>query len=244
MGSVDDNFLVKGFHDLIWYFPFRRARENPKLIKSKSPLLCYSKQRAFSSSMDGKQHNALQPFDEAWFDVVNSCGKEFELPNISTPINPQWSDNENLVFLEDQQPDILVNNYELVMTSSSCSGNVVDSFPPLKMVPAITNYVPTVDMHKGSYPPVNDEEIRSFITDSPAFLRNVSLGRWNQMAYVPFWTLMLSNNIKTVSQKLHTIVWGSWSKQKPASQSQIESSNALERRVNSRKNVEPGCCIK
>lgn len=99
--------------------------------------------------MDDKQHSALQPFDEAWFDVVNSCGKEFELPKISTPINPQWSDNENLVFLEDQQPDILENSYELVMTSSWCSGNVVDSFPPLKMVPAITNYVLTVDMQEG-----------------------------------------------------------------------------------------------
>ncbi|CAB4278388.1 unnamed protein product [Prunus armeniaca] len=135
--------------------------------------------------MDGKQQNALQPFDEAWFDVANSCGREFELPNISTPINPQWSDNEKLVFLEDQQPDVLENNYELVITSSSCSGNVVDSFPPLKMVPAITTYVLTVDMQEGTYPPVNDQEIRSFITDSPAFLINVSRGRWNQVAYVP-----------------------------------------------------------
>ncbi|VVA32988.1 PREDICTED: LOC109948556 isoform X2 [Prunus dulcis] len=203
--------------------------------------------------MDGKQHNALQPFDEAWFDVANSCGKEFELPNISTPINPQWSDNENLVFLEDQQPDILVNNYELVMTSSSCSGNVVDSFPPLKMVPAITNYVPTVDMQKGSYPPVNDEEIRSFITDSPAFLRNVSLGRWNQVAYVLVMTNIYQgsdgdinhfpNHLQSVRHSTgitSNVYQPCRSKQKPASQSQIESSNALERRVNSRKNVEPG----
>ncbi|KAI5334473.1 hypothetical protein L3X38_024606 [Prunus dulcis] len=159
--------------------------------------------------MDGKQHNALQPFDEAWFDVANSCGKEFELPNISTPINPQWSDNENLVFLEDQQPDILVNNYDLVMTSSSCSGNVVDSFPPLKMVPAITNYVRQSICIKGS-----DGDINHF----PNHLQSVRHS-----------TGITSN-----------VYQPCWSKQKPASQSQIESSNALERRVNSRKNVEPG----
>ncbi|KAH0987499.1 hypothetical protein GBA52_014676 [Prunus armeniaca] len=104
--------------------------------------------------MDGQQDNAIQPFDEAWFDVANPCGKEFELPNSSSPIHPRWSDNSNnLVFLQDQQlhtPDILENSYELETIRSSCAGNQVDSCPIMEMGPSIANFVPIVNPQEGT----------------------------------------------------------------------------------------------
>ncbi|XP_016648296.1 PREDICTED: uncharacterized protein LOC107880715 [Prunus mume] len=104
--------------------------------------------------MDGRQDNAIQPFDEAWFDVANPCGKEFELPNASSPIHPRWSDNSNnLVFLQDQQlrtPDILENSYELETIRSSCAGNQVDSCPIMEMGPSIANFVPIVNPQEGT----------------------------------------------------------------------------------------------
>ncbi|PQM40761.1 uncharacterized protein Pyn_22108 [Prunus yedoensis var. nudiflora] len=104
--------------------------------------------------MDGQQDNAIQPFDEAWFDVANPCGKEFELPNASSPIHPRWSDNSNnLVFLLDQQlhtPDVLENSYELETIRSSCAGNQVDSCPIREMGTSIANFVPIVNPQEGT----------------------------------------------------------------------------------------------
>ncbi|KAL6284369.1 hypothetical protein ACE6H2_015298 [Prunus campanulata] len=125
--------------------------------------------------MDGQQDNAIQPFDEAWFDVANPCGKEFELPNASSPIHPRWSDNSNnLVFLQDQQlhtPDILENSYELETIRSSCAGNQVDSCPIREMGTSIANFVPIVNPQAGVYIPPN-KQLTHFCTSSNAFRLN------------------------------------------------------------------------
>ncbi|TQD74704.1 hypothetical protein C1H46_039748 [Malus baccata] len=99
--------------------------------------------------MDNPQENGTQPFDQTWFDVVDLCGKEFQLPNVSTPINLRWSDCNNLAFFEDQQPDIYENFYESEMTCSSCAGNGLDSFPLMEIVFSLTNSVTTVSPSEG-----------------------------------------------------------------------------------------------
>lgn len=102
---------------------------------------------AVSSSM------GAQECEEAWFDVADPCGKEFELPDISTPI---FSPNK-LLFSQYQQldtPAALENAFVLDMNNLySSAGNQFSSSQIMEIVPPMIakTTVPMVNRQEGTF---------------------------------------------------------------------------------------------
>lgn len=120
--------------------------------------------------MDGQQNNALQPFEEAWFDIADHVGKEFQLPNLSSPIYPI----DNMVFLQDPQhhsPNIVDNSYKSETTDPSFAGNEMCLCPILEMVSSITSYGPVVDQPQ--FTPTGNHDVHFF--RSITFLKSEEL---------------------------------------------------------------------
>ncbi|KAG2671154.1 hypothetical protein I3760_14G120400 [Carya illinoinensis] len=103
-----------------------------------------------SVSMESKQdHQDVPPkYEEAWFDVANPCGKEFELPNISCPM----SNPNNFLFSQLDVPAMPESAFVLdIMSNLSSDGNhdLAYSSPILEMVPPMNNInVPVVNFPK------------------------------------------------------------------------------------------------
>ncbi|KAK9939662.1 hypothetical protein M0R45_016351 [Rubus argutus] len=141
--------------------------------------------------MDGQQNNALQAFEEAWFDIADHVGKEFQLPNLSSPIYPI----DNMVFLQDPQhhsPNIVDNSYKSETIDLSFTGNEVCLCPIMEMVSSITSYGPVVDRPQftptGGSIPVTSEEIGSNFIASSSFLLNGSCVQWSHVVDGPIST--------------------------------------------------------
>nr|XP_024926395.2 uncharacterized protein LOC107412604 isoform X5 [Ziziphus jujuba var. spinosa] len=106
-------------------------------------------QQISSSSLDGQQEDIPQPYDESWFDLANSCGKEFELPNVSDPMSLDLSINSNNLLVSPFQrldsPCVLDDAFVLEITGPSSAGNQLVSLPLIEMVPSVTNTSSAID---------------------------------------------------------------------------------------------------
>ncbi|XP_060667903.1 uncharacterized protein LOC107412604 isoform X3 [Ziziphus jujuba] len=106
-------------------------------------------QQISSSSLEGQQEDIPQPNDESWFDLTNSCGKEFELPNVSDPMSLDLSINSNNLLVSPFQrldiPCVLDNAFVLEITGPSSAGNQLVSLPLIEMVPSVTNTSSAID---------------------------------------------------------------------------------------------------
>nr|XP_048325215.1 uncharacterized protein LOC107412604 isoform X1 [Ziziphus jujuba var. spinosa] len=111
-------------------------------------------QQISSSSLDGQQEDIPQPYDESWFDLANSCGKEFELPNVSDPMSLDLSINSNNLLVSPFQrldsPCVLDDAFVLEITGPSSAGNQLVSLPLIEMVPSVTNTSSAIDQQGGS----------------------------------------------------------------------------------------------
>lgn len=110
-------------------------------------------QQIFSSSLDDQQEHVFQQYDKSWFDLADPCGKEFELPNISNPMNLDWSGISNNMLISTFQgldiPFVLDNTF--VLESPFSTGNRLASLPTIEMVPSVTNTVSVVDQKRGTF---------------------------------------------------------------------------------------------
>uniref|UniRef100_A0A2N9GET0 C2H2-type domain-containing protein n=1 Tax=Fagus sylvatica TaxID=28930 RepID=A0A2N9GET0_FAGSY len=148
--------------------------------------------------MDDQQDNVAPKCEESWFDVANLCGKEFELPNISTPLSP----NSNLVFSQYQlldTPPMLENAFVFDTNNLFSTGNQLAASPIKDMVPPnpITNTVPVINHQEGNsnYPRNSSIEVNSFVpifnhqTRSPNVygfeFDHVHVPLTNKLVYVP-----------------------------------------------------------
>ncbi|XP_060667904.1 uncharacterized protein LOC125418314 [Ziziphus jujuba] len=106
-------------------------------------------QQISSSPLDGQQEDIPQPYDESWFDLANSCGKEFELPNVSDPMSLDWSVNSNNLLVSPFQrldiPCVLDDVFLLEIAGPSSAGNQLISLPLIEMVPSVTNTSSAID---------------------------------------------------------------------------------------------------
>ncbi|XP_060668177.1 uncharacterized protein LOC132799731 [Ziziphus jujuba] len=136
-------------------------------------------QQISSSSLDGQQEDIPQPYDESWFDLTNSCGKEFELPNVFDPMSLDLSINSNNLLVSPFQrldiPCVLDDTFVLEITGPSSAGNQLVSLPPIEMVPSVTNTSSAIDQQGGSLNSRKDSSVEySFSVPIACFLSSGS----------------------------------------------------------------------
>lgn len=141
--------------------------------------------------MDNQEDSAVPPpCEEAWFDAANLCGKEFELPNISSLVSPKLISQSQQVL---DTPDLLESTFVSDTKTLSDAG---DDFPPLPIVkmapPVIANTVPLVPRREArtlfssrtSHVEVNSFD--SVVNHQTSFFRSSPSLNFGHVAAFPF----------------------------------------------------------